>query len=436
MNNLVLPIGPACIVCKVPSTIKCTCDSGEYASTYLCEPHAIEHLNREGEHQMEIFKHNGREKFPIELDEETLESCYFKVSGHNRPITSIALARKFLITGEKDGIYKWDIKSKALLYKYVVNDQVWSVANYFSLAAAGLDNCSVLVFDINTYEQKFEYKVHEKPVLAVKFAVSGDYLISGCAQGVQVVYSIQDNKIYSKDNVHTDSILCISVSPESNFVVTGCKNGEVVIWSFEKKQTHFKLKDDNQAISAVSFIDRHIFVFGGFSGIIRFWNINGKIKSNPDIVQTKRKIVSFVASSDGKHLFVSDSNNRVSKYKIDLEKKCNTLEQIMENLSYVVGLTLDQTNTYLYVIWGGITVKVFDTTNIITLYKVIGHDKLVAVRKTNDRKYLVAAYMDGGISFFELNSGVLIKDFEDFYVARDMLENYPELGVEFDPDEY
>jgi len=435
MNILALPISPACFVCNVPATHTCKCDDDPSNSFYLCFTHLVEHLNREGNHEIKRFEFVQTEKFPVEVDEEALEGCNFNVRGHNRPITSIALTRKFLMTGEKDGIYKWNLKTTALVYRFVLNNQVWSVASYFSLVAAGLDNCSVLVYDINTYEQKFLHTEHSMPVLAVKFTVSGEYLISGCAEGVQVVYSVEDNTVYSKEKVHTDAILCVSVSFDSKYVVTGCKNGTVVVWSFVQKQTFSKIEDDKQPIAAVSFIDKDIFVYAGFSGIIRFWDVGNNTKPIPDILDPKRKLVSFVPTSDGEQLYVSDSNNRISKYKID--KKNSQLEEIMENQRYVIGLTLDQENKHLYVVWGGITVKVFkvEEKKTISFYKVIGHDKLVAVRLTKDKKYLVAAYMDGGISFFELNSGELAIDFEDFYAARDILGNYPELGVEFDPDE-
>lgn len=458
MNKSAFSLGNFCHVCRIPAQLRCLCEISDNITFYLCEEHLIDHLNRDGTHELEYLDEKESEKFPVELDESELESANFQVKGHTRPITSISLQGKYLISAEKDGIYKWNSKSQALVAHFRTNSQVWSVSNNRTYVAGGLDESSVVVLNFESFSQEFSHNEHQKPVIVVCFTKSAEYLISGCADGLQVVYSLENNSLYSKDKIHNEVILCMECTYDSKFVITGCKDGKIVVWDIEGKKLNHTIDTEKQAVTALSTSVEQVLVYGGFDGIIRFWDLENKKAKPQEIQLKKRKVLSLVFTSDGKNLFIADSNYRISKYRLGErederkkgkkeerkeekkeegkeENKC-VLERFIENTSYVVGMILDHNNQNLYTVWGGITVKVFDSKKGMNLIKNIGHDKLVSVKKTNDNKFLVCVYLDGAVTFFDSKSGLLVHDYPDFHSALEKFEEYPELGVTFDEDEY
>ena len=440
MTELIQPRAHFCRECDVPAEYVCACESH---LIYICQGHLERHLSRDNEHPIRVYNESEAPDFDIFDDIEALERSGIEVRGHSRPITSILVIGDELITSEKDGIYKWDIRDKSLIKRYPQPCQVWcmSYSKPSSLIAAGLDDGKLIILDSDSGQVKYSHTHHNRSIIQVKFNHQGNLVISGCNEGLLVIHSLERHKLVSKTKIfrRTCAIVAIAITHDDKYAVVSAFRYEddpanfskprLVLWNIAESRKHCKV-DETETIVAIHCTSDNRIVYGGYEGCIRCYDVAMK-KEEFKIDVEKKKIYSIVVTNDSKFIYVSDNHNWINKY--DLKTK----EDLSSNFDcdYLLGLTFDESEKKIYSILGGRSVRVFEADEEITRLNTIGHDLLVSVKITNDQNYIVGFYLNGGVIFFDSKSGTISNYYESFSEGWELFEKYPELGVQLDDEE-
>jgi WD40 repeat protein len=409
----------------MPASVICTCKNQVLP---ICDLHIISHIDEEGEHPLEVLTYSSHPKFNIELDEDDLEASNIQVRGHSRPITSIAVVEDFLFSGENDGLYKWSLEEASLISRHFTNCQVWSVSVSKSLqmVAGGLENHSIIIFDYFT-DVKLANFQFSTAVLCLKFSFDGNFLVSGCEDGLLSCFNPHSDYFVFSRNDYNEAIVVLDITHDNNYIVTASDNKKVRLLD---AMTGMLVKDIDSKFNVLDLkcTANNCVVYGGCQGILKVWDIkNEKMKSS----DLNYQIYSILVTRDCKYIIVVNQKRQMNKYEFEYLTEYFAMDD--ESGYYLNGLAFDDEERNIYAIVGGWTVKVYqnDENYPFRLKSMIGHDKLVCVKPTRDGKSLVAAYLNGGVNIFETISGKMVQSFNSFEDASEVWDEYQEMGVFF-----
>jgi WD40 repeat protein len=321
-----------------------------------------------------------------------------------------------------------------------MKSQVWNIAILSSknLLAAALENKSVEVLDFNTGEIKHSHEFHSNPVTQVKFTTDGKLLISACAGGNLVVYSLDSSDCMYDENIHTAPIVAMSISFDNKYTVTSSAiaSDGVIIWDIErccKKFIYTNKEHFKEPIVSIFCTSTNTVVFGGYEGnvFILDYLTNKLLKNEPKKIE-KRKIYSIIVKNDLSEIILADHHDWINRYSYpDVED----ISGNFEDRNYLTGLVYDKNEERIFGISGGKSIREFINDEELTRLGTIGHDTLVCVKITRDRKYLAGFYLDGGVVFYDPGSGKVEHYFESIGEAYQMIEEYPEFGIHLDDED-
>ncbi len=103
--------------------------------------------------------------------------------------------------------------------------------------AVGFSDCSIQIFDMNTFLPLHHIKAHQNSVFALQFSPCGKYLISGSRDAHLKIWNVSDNFTIYRDIVaHLYALNDISYSQNGEYFATCSMDKSIKIWDSETFQ--------------------------------------------------------------------------------------------------------------------------------------------------------------------------------------------------------
>jgi hypothetical protein len=127
----------------------------------------------------------------------------------------------------------------------------------------------------------FHDSMHRAPITAAKTSLSGEWLVTGCADSTIRVWRYDGNALRLKATLcgHEGSnIRCIDISTEFGVIVSGCGLGRVVVWDLRTLTFVRSIKPEamQQPVHAVSINHSNGNILTLVGGQLNLFDINGK----------------------------------------------------------------------------------------------------------------------------------------------------------------
>jgi len=142
---------------------------------------------------------------------------------------------------------------------------LWSVMyspNGGFIAAGGNDD-TVLVWNVNTGDLIYEFKDSEHNIWEVLFNPSGELLLASGSDNAIRIYDMQTGKLTKTLLGHSMVPLTMDFSPNGKLLASAGDDKTVKIWDTKTWKLLHTLKGENEAIHSVVFIDNNRVLAGG-----------------------------------------------------------------------------------------------------------------------------------------------------------------------------
>jgi len=182
----------------------------------------------------------------------------------------------------------WGVKSRCRIASMNGHrDRVFTVAFSpdNSRIASGSDDCSIRLWDTQTYTQIGVFIGHS--ALSVSFSHDGERIASGGCDMTVRVWHCNASEFGPPLQGHTGFVKSVAFSPDSCRLITGSFDGTVRVWSkFPRKEwpkmseqittIHLRLspplEDSSPVVSACHSPDRTLYVSSTLNGRVSLWN--------------------------------------------------------------------------------------------------------------------------------------------------------------------
>jgi WD40 repeat protein len=225
----------------------------------------------------------------------------------------------------------WDFASKNLdqpVDSIKISDSTTCVAvcTKTKQIACGNEQGEILLIDEAALPRKREPldHLHAKAVRALAFSESGDWLVSGAADGKVVLWDFRGG---SKPRILVEptkeSVQSIAISKDGRFVICGLNNGVVRFWDMKEGLDETLGKHKEAVCCLVVTPDGGAAIGGGKEGVIWKWDLN-HIGNETKVGEVGERIESLVLSPDGRCLVSGDWGKRLRVWDIRAKDPTST----------------------------------------------------------------------------------------------------------------
>jgi WD40 repeat protein len=349
-----------------------------------------------------------------------------KIQAHNKSIKSLNISPdgKQIATAGEDGIARlWDVTGKLIAefkgHQGSVNS-VWFSPDNQQLATAG-DDGMVRLWNLNGKLLK-EFRASEGNVESVRFSpLDGKQLATSGKDGTVRLWDI-NGKLLAEFKGHQGSVQSIRFSPDGKQLATAGKDdGTVRLWNVPEKQW-VKIESHQGSInSARVSLDNKLVATTGNDGMVRLWDINGKLlkefKASDDSIESIR-----FSSPDGKQLATSGTGGRIRLWNLEgkLLKDLNSHQPIAWSINF------SPDGKLLASVGNDGTVKLLDLNGKLLAPPFKGNGRNVeSIKFSPDGKQLAMAGDDGKLRLWNLKK----KQLKEIQIQHSSINS-----VSFSPD--
>jgi len=139
-------------------------------------------------------------------------------------------------------------------------------------------------------------------VYAVAYSRDGELVASGCADGIILIYRVEDGRLLRALEGHTSGIMSVAFSPDGQTLASGGNDETVRLWDLNTGAPLRLLKGHTDGVSSVAFSpDRQTLASGGYDRTVRLWDLNSGSALRLLVGHTNG-VLSVALSSDGQTL--------------------------------------------------------------------------------------------------------------------------------------
>ena len=265
------------------------------------------------------------ESTEIELQEKFSWQLVKTISGHTKPINSLAIKDNILASGSDDHtISLWDVETGKNIYSFFGSQEVQAVAiNNNSIVGGGFDQ---VITSWKLSNKNLEHIIskyrnpssHQNVIYAVIYNNKGDLMISGSAdQTIKVWNAVTDSLQFTLSG-HTAAVNTLAISPCDRILISGGADGTIRIWDLTTPFTKPDVIDENcLEITAIAITPNGKYLVSAASDdSLKFWCM--KTKKNLCTYESNIDNVNSIAiSSDNKLVAIGNTSGTVQL--LDLE---------------------------------------------------------------------------------------------------------------------
>ncbi|MCA9263137.1 MAG: protein kinase [Planctomycetales bacterium] len=191
-------------------------------------------------------------------------------------------AQPWLVIGGRDGhLYLWDVSRDELARSvlHAPQRQIWEIA--FSpttdVLAIGYHSGEIELWDANDRQSLCRIAAHNRPVTALAFSPSGNYLASAGGEEVRL-WRPESNTLSDMPDAkfpHDSQVRALTFLGDDTFLATGGKTRKAFVWDLEAEApTLIHQLPVRSEITAMTWTDNGTLVIGESIGDLTSWQAN------------------------------------------------------------------------------------------------------------------------------------------------------------------
>ncbi|KAJ7628894.1 WD40-repeat-containing domain protein [Roridomyces roridus] len=249
--------------------------------------------------------------------------------GHTDIVNSVVFTpddRRVVSASHDGNIIAWDpnLKMSQEVGRIALSGiKVYSVAVSPKHIVAGLDDHSVRVWDLNTYQQLASLVGHTGIVRSV--TCSGNHaLISGSNDGSIRVWDADTFSPVGEPLMgHEGQVLAVAISSDGTLIASGSYDEKVRIWDLQSQELlGVPLTGHIDPVTCVAFSwDKTILVSGSDDWKILLWDVQSGNRIGRVLEDHLLNIRGVAFSPDGKYLVSSDNDATIRLWSVHLAKQ-------------------------------------------------------------------------------------------------------------------
>jgi WD40 repeat protein/ABC-type oligopeptide transport system ATPase subunit len=225
----------------------------------------------------------------------------------------------FATAGDDKKILRWSFTSNKPIEKpWQTDGKVWALAinSTSDLLASGGKDKVVTVWNVSTGKKQSTLLGHKDIIAGLAFSPNGELLASASYDDTVRLWQVSDWQMQHQLKAHTDNVQEVVFSPNSQLLATSSDDETVRLWKVETGESVASLKGHQDKVFGITFTeDGRYLASGSADSTLRLWDVESGIILR--VFQGHTASVTGI-TTDGKHLFSSSTDSTIKQWNTEL----------------------------------------------------------------------------------------------------------------------
>lgn len=201
------------------------------------------------------------------------------LTGHTGDVVAVAFMRNgTAVTASSDATVRlWNPQTGEETQQFNYSSPILSIDinDEDSLLMAGAQDGHVVVWDISSGEQVYDYAMHEDVVAGVAFSPDGVHALSGAEDSVVQYWVLETGEVVYNFIGHDRGILSVDFSPNGDLAVSTSRDHSISLWDTSTGQEDLLLLGHNGGVTDAIFVpETTLLLTSSWDNSVRLWDIS------------------------------------------------------------------------------------------------------------------------------------------------------------------
>ena len=225
----------------------------------------------------------------------------------------------FATAGDDKKILRWSLASHKPIEKpWQTDGAVWALAinSTGDLLASGGKDKVVTVWNVSTGQKQSTLPGHKDTIAGLAFSPNGELLASASYDDTVRLWQLNDGQTQHQLKAHTDNVQEVIFSPNGQLLATSSDDETVRLWKTDTGESIASLKGHKDKVFGITFTeDGRYLVSGSADSTLRLWDVESGITLR--VFQGHTASVTGI-TTDGKKLFSSSTDSTIKQWDTEL----------------------------------------------------------------------------------------------------------------------
>jgi len=321
---------------------------------------------------------------------------------------------KHVLSGSDDcTIRLWNIETYKLLgifkgHSDSVRSVCFSPDGRFAISASA--DKTLKLWEVSSGDCLATLKGHSASVLSVCFSPDGQYALSGSADKTMRIWCLQSITCIATVKGHCDSVRCVSFSPEGRDIASGSDDLTIKLWnvaSIKRQQGFSGICSEIRSLSVIENGQRAL--TGHEDHTVGLWNVMTNtciqtLKAHEDVV------LSVSASFNGSKAVSGGRDYTIRFWDLKSGICTNTFQ---DHTNWVTSVSMNFDGRFAISASLDRTLRYWDSESCCCLHTLKGHGSgVVSVSITPDMLLAVSGSQDCTLKIWDLSAGSCLRTLE------------------------